>query len=158
MKAIRDAAEQILLTCCADLRAVIEGLDPEALMWRPAPDTSPIAILIRHCATGTPTLLGAAVTGRIDRKRYVEEERIPAFSDRVSDAAELRELIDRLEADSRRLVSQIPDDGLGAAVESIPPVEGPPTSRAYMLLHAVDHLREHVGHAQLTRQIWESGR
>jgi hypothetical protein len=137
---------------------VIDGLEPEALMWRPAPQTSPIAILIRHCATGTPMLLRAAATGRIDRKRYVEEERIPAFADRISDADELRALIDQMESDLRRLLPEMPDEGLEGAVESIPPAEGPPVSRAYMLLHAVDHLREHVGHAQLTRQVWEANR
>ena len=28
-------------------------------------------------------------------------------------------------------------------------------SGAWALLHAVEHLSEHVGHAQLTRQLWE---
>jgi hypothetical protein len=32
-------------------------------------------------------------------------------------------------------------------------LKGDPATRAYMLLHAVEHLREHVGHAQLTRQV-----
>ena len=28
-----------------------------------------------------------------------------------------------------------------------------PVTAAWALLHALDHLREHVGHAQLTRQV-----
>jgi hypothetical protein len=28
-------------------------------------------------------------------------------------------------------------------------------SGAWGLLHAIEHLSEHVGHAQLTRQLWE---
>jgi hypothetical protein len=31
--------------------------------------------------------------------------------------------------------------------------EEPPVTAAWALLHALEHLREHVGHAQLTRQL-----
>jgi hypothetical protein len=32
-----------------------------------------------------------------------------------------------------------------------------PVTAAWALLHALDHLREHVGHAQLTRQLFGAG-
>jgi hypothetical protein len=31
-------------------------------------------------------------------------------------------------------------------------------SGAWALLHAVEHLSEHVGHAKLTKQLWERRR
>ena len=30
-----------------------------------------------------------------------------------------------------------------------------PVTAAWALIHALVHLREHVGHAELTRQLWD---
>jgi len=102
---------------------------------------------VRHAATSTRTLLGAAATGRINRERYRDEERTPAFENRPATERELREVLDGLEADAARLLAETPVDRLGEQVILDGPVPGDPATRAWMLLYAVEHLREHVGHA-----------
>jgi hypothetical protein len=158
MQAIRDAAESILLGCCADLRAAVDGLDSEALLWVPAPETSPLATLVRHATSSARYLLGAAARGEADHARYSREERPDAYSGRPGDMAELNGLIDALAAEIPVLLAQTPDSGLEAVVTFNAPRDGAPPTRAWMLLHALDHMREHVGHAQLTRQMLDAGR
>ena len=156
MDAITAAAETILLGCCEDLRAVVAGSDAEALGWTPAPETSPIAVLVRHGATSVRYLLGAAATGRANRERYMAGERAAAFGEQSAEAGELLGLLDGLETDVRRLLAEVPVDRLAEPVAFEGAFEGTPPTRAWMLLHAVDHLREHVGHAQLTQQMYTS--
>ena len=156
MDAVKDAVEAMVRESCKDLRAALAGLDAETLARSPAPETSPLAVLVRHAATSTRTLLGAAATGRMNRQRYREEERTPAFDNRAATEAELNGLLDRLESDTSRLLAETPMEQLGEQVSWEGPVGGNPTTRAWMLLHAVEHLREHVGHAQLTRQVLDA--
>ena len=153
MDAVTAAAEEILLGCCKDLREVVSGLDVAALDWAPAAETSPIAVLIRHGASATRYLLGAAATGRANREQYIAGERAQAFAQRPADADELLGMLAGLEALVRHLVAELPVERLGEPVTFEGAFEGTPPTRAWMLLHAVDHLREHVGHAQLTRQL-----
>jgi hypothetical protein len=79
MDALTTAAETAVREACRDLRAAIEGLDSVQLARAPAPETSSLAVLVRHARTSTRTLLGAAATGRINRRRYRDEERTPSF-------------------------------------------------------------------------------
>ena len=36
------------------------------------------------------------------------------------------------------------------------PAQDRPIPAAWALIHALEHLREHIGHVGLTRQLWES--
>ena len=152
MNALKTAAREILDQCCADLRVVVHGLDAEALAWTPAPETSSIGTLVRHPTSATRFLLSSAATGHGDREHYRNVERAAAFAARETTADELIGLVDALEEDARRLVAETPLDRLDDAIVFQSPDEQPAT-RAWAFLHAIDHLREHVGHAQLTRQM-----
>src|SRR5215218_1105871 len=106
MDAVTQAAEAMVREACRDMRAAIAGLDTETLARAPAPETSSLAVLVRHSVTGTRALLGAAATGRMDRQRYRDEERTPAFRDRPATEGELAALLDSLEADAARLIAE----------------------------------------------------
>jgi hypothetical protein len=153
MDALKAATETAVREACRDLRAAIEGLDSDQLGRAPAPETSSLAVLVRHARTSTRALLGAAATGRINRRRYRDDERTPSFENQPANEAELREVLDGLESEATRLLAETPMDRLGEDVVLEGPEPGDPATRAWMLLHAVEHLREHVGHAQLTRQV-----
>jgi hypothetical protein len=65
---------------------------------------------------------------------------------------ELLAFVDRMAEDCRaRLDDQEPFD----ATASRPVPDDEPVSAAWALLHALEHLREHVAQAQLTRQLWQ---
>ena len=127
-------------------------MPPRRPCW-PAPDTSPLVVLVRHAVTSTKALLGAAATGRMNRQQYREEQRTPSFENRQGTEQELAALLDGLEADVARLLAETPLERLGDDIILEGAAPGDPATRAWMLLRAVEHLREHVGHAQLTRQV-----
>jgi len=134
------------------MRAAVADRCREALNRGPAPDTTTIAVLVANAVTSAKTLLDAALTGRMDRGHYMGTVRPAAFATRDADAAALLALLDDLARTAERLTTE------GVRADYAAPVayiggEGPPRTRAWCLLHAVEHLREHVGHAQLTKQV-----
>jgi hypothetical protein len=46
-------------------------------------------------------------------------------------------------------------DGLDLA-EEVPVPSGPARARFFFVAHSVGEAREHLGHAELTRQLWEA--
>jgi hypothetical protein len=152
MDAVKAAAREILDQCCADMRIAVNGLDAATLAKAPAPETSPLATLVRHTTSATRYLLGCAVTGRGDVKEYRGEIRPAAFAGDSAGADALIGLVDQIEEEGRRLIEAVPLEQLGERVVLDGSDEQGPT-RAWALLHALEHFREHVGHAQLTRQV-----
>jgi hypothetical protein len=152
MDAVTAAAREMLDECCADMRIAVKGLDPAILERRPAAEASSLAVLVRHAISATRYLLGLAATGRGDRDAYRGEVRPAAFANDPVAEGELIGIIDTLEDEARRLIASVPVDRLGDHVVFAGTTEQGPT-RAWALLHAIEHFREHVGHAQLTRQV-----
>ena len=132
------------------MRRAIAGAPPELLNWRPAgEDTNTIAVLAVHAATSTRWWLSVAITGEAP-----ERDRPAEFETTVSSAEELLSIVDPLASDSRELLrSQVPLD-LGAT-RTDPREGGASTTVAWALIHAIEHLQEHVAHTELTRQMWE---
>ncbi len=146
------AARALLSVGAADLRTTVAGLGTDGLNWSPAPETNSIAVLTAHACTSAMAHAESALTGRFDYGRYTAEERTPAFALTSATEAQVLAFLDRFDTFIARLgdAGPIADPG-GAVVVG----EGyPPRTRAWSLIHAVEHLREHVGHAQLTRQIY----
>ncbi len=147
------AAYEMIQTSIQDLRATVAGMDRAALNRAPAPETNSIAVLVAHAVTSATTLLEAALTGRMDRGHYMGTVRPAAFATRDADAADLLAQLDDLARTAERLTTEGARADYAAPVVYIGGAEGPPRTRAWCLLHAVEHLREHVGHAQLTKQL-----
>ncbi len=145
----------MLGVCVGDLRTTVAGVDTDSLNRAPAPGANSIAVLVTHAVTATRWLVDAALTGRMDRERYRREDRTPAFATKDADAARLLALIDDLEATAARLAAEGGKVDYAGAVEFEHAYEDGPRTRAWSLIHALEHLREHVGHAQLTRQVIE---
>lgn len=152
MDALTTAAQSILIGCCEDLRAAVSGLEEPALNWQPATDASSLSQLVRHGVSATRYLLTGAATGQVNRARYLSDERTPSFLPDEVSAARLTDLLGELEGQISTILSGAPGDRWREEV-AVQGGEGEPPTRAWMLLHACDHLREHVGHAQLTRQL-----
>ncbi len=152
MDGITQATRTMLDESCEALRITVNGLGPETLAREPAPEANSLATLVRHATSSTRFLLGCAATGSGDFARYRAGVRSAAFAGDEAMADELIGLIDALEEEGRRLIARMPTDALGETVALVGQTDNPPT-RAYVFLHALEHLREHVGHAQLTRQV-----
>jgi hypothetical protein len=147
------AASEIIGDSLRDVRAAVEGLSPEGLNWRPpADDTNSIAVLVVHVLHTTRWRLSVATDAPApDRDRPSE------FAFTASDASELLKFVDEMSGDCLRLLADAGDFDAGASRTSRPSYRPPETvTAAWSLLHAVEHLREHVAHLQLTRQLWEA--
>ena len=131
----------------AGLRDVVRGLDAAALNWAPAPDTNSIAALVVHTIGSEQEVLRTvrALAGERDR---------PAEFRATAGAAD--DLVARLDDADRYLdevaAAMTPEDL--AAVR--PRGDRPPQTGLYWLISNYGHAREHLAHAQLTRQLHEA--
>ena len=149
---ILTSARDLLRRARDDLRAAIDGLPPDALNWRPAGhDTNSIAAMATHSLTSTRWWLSVAVDEPLpDRDRDSEFEAL------ARDPTELLDFADRLFADCLALVDESRTVDWSALRSQGDPDTDIHLFAAWALLHALEHLREHVGQMSLTRQLWEN--
>jgi uncharacterized damage-inducible protein DinB len=148
------AARHMFDRCVADMRSAVEGASADALNWRPTLDeTNSIAILTVHAVTSSRTWFSVA-TGVPEPERDRDAE----FRTIAANADELLEVLDRVAAECRRVLATEDDiDWAAPRTPSRRPGSAPETITAgWTLLHALGHLREHVAHLQLTRQLWDA--
>jgi hypothetical protein len=147
------AARHLFDQSAAEMRASIEGASPEALNWRPAgEETNSIAVLAVHSLHSTRWWLSVAV-GEPEPERDRDSE----FVASADDAASLLAFLDSMTADCRALLStEETVDWWQPRTTTREQGDPDPLTAAWALLHALEHLREHVAHLQLTRQLWEA--
>lgn len=141
-----EAAREIFDESVDHLREAIDGLSPEALAWRPAGEESnPITVLAVHGMHSSRWWLTIARGLPLP-----ERDRPSEFEAESASGAELLSFVDEMAADchARLDASEAFDP---TAIRLLP--EGESVSAAWALLHALEHLREHVAQAQLTRQL-----
>jgi DinB superfamily len=142
-----EAARDIAGESLAALRAAVEGLAADDLNRRPAGDeTNPIAVLAVHAVSSTRWWLSVAFGFPPP-----ERDRPSEFRAETAGAEELLALVDPIADECRTLLAT--DGPFDAAAIREDPRDGERITAAWALMHAVEHLREHVAHAELTRQI-----
>ena len=145
------AARDILGDSLDELRKALDGCSAEQLNRRPAgEDTNGLAVLAAHALGSTRSWLSLAVGAPLperdrDAEFQVVEEDPAAFMERHDAlAGECRALLETDHPFEPARIGTAPWRTYG---------EEEPVTAAWALLHALEHLREHVGHAQLTRQL-----
>jgi len=148
---ILTSARDLLRRARDDMRAAVDGLPPDALNWRPAGrDTNSIAAMANHSLTSARTWLSVAVAAPLpDRDRPTEFE----FTTR--DSAELLARVDGLFEDCLSLIDSSRTVDWAALRKHWDPGRDIELFPAWALLHALEHLREHLGQMLLTRQLWQ---
>lgn len=145
------AARDILSDSLDELRKALDGCSAEELNRRPGgEETNGLAVLAAHALGSTRSWLSLAVGAALpqrdrDAEFLVVVENPAAFLGRVDAwAGECRALLE----------TDLPfDPSRTGAAPWRTYDQDEPVSAAWALLHALEHLREHVGHAQLTRQL-----
>lgn len=148
------AARFIAKDCFAALRSSIDGLPGEALDWRPAgEDTNSIAVLATHVMSSTRSWVCVAVDQPLP-----ERDRDSEFRARASDTTALLEWYDSMTGEINSLLknADVPDWSVVRKTHSRPGGKTEEVPAAYALMHAIEHLREHVAHCGLTRQLWDA--
>lgn len=147
------AARIITRTARDDMRAAVERLPAEGVNWRPPGDaTNSIGVLANHAWQSTLTWFAVAV-GEEAPKR----ERAAEFEVKYGSAEDLIAEIEHVCDECLALISK----ERGVIDWSEPRRHWDPETKieltaAWTLLHPLEHLREHVGHIGLTRQLWEA--
>jgi DinB superfamily len=141
------AARELFEEEVAQLREAIDGLPAEALAWRPpAEDSNTLTILATHGMHSTRWWLTIARGAPLpDRNRPSE------FVAEVGSVDELLAFVDAMATDC--LARLDPEEPFDPGAEREVP-DDDPVSSAWALFHALEHLREHVAQAQLTRQLY----
>ncbi len=157
------SARFVLKESLAELRAAVEGVPAEALNWKPAgEETNSIAVLATHVLSSTRSGLAIAVGAPLP-----ERDRPSEFLATEDDPLALLRLVDEMSAQCTVLLRDAgdvdwsatrgtharpagkADDGSWQPGEEEVPA-------AYAILHALEHLGQHVAHCSLTRQLCEA--
>lgn len=138
----------------AGLLQAVAGLPVEALDWTPLPrDTSSIAVLAHHCAGVVRLWCVEGLAGR-DTHR----DRAAEFAAGGKNAAVLADLINAAYDESEAAVRDVDP----AVLDRAQPLtlnhdrRGETHTGRFCITTAVGHVAEHIGHMQLTRQLWEA--
>jgi putative intracellular protease/amidase len=153
MHPVYAAANAMFNVALSDLLEVLATLDDEAVGWAPTPAVNTVAVLVRHAITATAFLAGTAAGLAPDRERYRSEERAAAFA---ASGVPVATLCDEVLALRNTRLPAILDHGTDATLAALAPwaMDTRHWSGAELLIHAFGHLREHTGHAGLTRDLW----
>jgi uncharacterized damage-inducible protein DinB len=145
LRRIEDLRQQV--------RDLIRDLPAEALNWCPIPGrdrevTNSLAVLAAHIAGAEHFWMGEVVGGHPPTR-----DREAEFSTHATDASELVQLLDTVGAETRQVLTSLHEvelDGVREARRLTVPVR-------WCILHVIDHTALHLGHMQLTYQLWAGG-
>ena len=127
----------------------LEGLPPEALDWRPGPEMNSIAVLVTHTAGAQRYWIGE-VAGQDPASRHRPSE----FEASNQSVESLTRRLDEVLAHSQQVLSQLEMEDLQEIRHDF--LFDDNVSVAWCLAHALDHTALHLGHVQITRQLWDN--
>lgn len=132
------------------VRDTIAERDTEAINWVPAPGTNSAAVLVVHTLGSEAEVLDV-VRGIANARDRASEFQVDALS-----AGDLLALLDAADGRLEEFAASVTADDLRAERER-PAAAGRLGARAgsFWLVNAYGHAREHLGHLQLTLQIFD---
>jgi hypothetical protein len=145
----------------AEVDELLADLPTEALLWKPF-ESSPwkgpsntLGQIIAHGISSTVYLLRRAewVAGKREWAAVDGDEGSNEFGPANLDPADLRERARRTLGISSDIIGPLNAADLDASRPHPKRAERVFTTR-HDVQHAIEHLSQHIGHAQLTRQLW----
>lgn len=152
--ALLASARYVVKEDLKDLIDAFDGLPGEALDWKPAgADTNSIAVLVTHVLHSTRSWMSVAVGAALP-----ERDRDSEFRVKSDDAKALTDFVHEFSRQIMGLLESVDEvDWRATRKTHARPGDAPETVPAsWALLHAIQHLREHIAHVGLTRQLWEA--
>lgn len=156
MHATYEAAANVADASVAMLREALAGLPGAALDWTPASGMSSVAVLVTHSAVATLAWAGVGAGVERSQETYREHDRAAAFRARGQSVEALLALLEPLPGDLRALFAAAAEGTLERETAWVDE-GGRRLTGVECLFRAVAHLREHVGHVQLMRDLWLAG-
>ncbi len=136
------------------LKETLAVLPDEALNYVPQPGLNPLAVLIAHSISATRFLFLLG-TGQVSSfVEYRNGSRAASFEAKGTGIAKVNAEVDAFLAELEGILAQ----GTEAHLADVPTYPGeddaPRRSGALCLIHGSAHLREHVGQAELMRDLF----
>lgn len=141
----------LLQDCHKGIREALEGLPSEALDWIPGQDMNSISVLVFHTTGSVRFWIGdiaAQEPSNRDRDAEFRAHNVgmDVLKKRLADNLEYaRYALDKMSLQDLETTRTRPSDGSELTV-------------AWALLHALEHATSHLGHIQMTRQLWEQSK
>jgi len=132
----------------SEILRTVRHLPAEALDWVPFPDGNSLSVLVVHTSGAEKYWIGDVVANESSARDRPAEFRVKNM--RLQDLeARLNESLGYAEL----VVGKLRLDDLEA--KRINPRDGQEVSVAWALAHVLKHTALHLGHMQLTRQLWD---
>lgn len=145
----------------AEVEQLLADLPPAALTWKPF-ESSPwqgaagsLGWLIAHAISSTVYLLKRAewTMGRIEWSEVQGDQGKEEFTTANYDPANMRARADAAQSYVQQMLDSLTYAELDASRPHVKRPELVFTAR-FDIQHAIEHMSQHIGHAQLTRQLW----
>lgn len=131
-----------------DFIATFDDLPDEALDWVPGADMNSFVVLVVHTTGSARFWIGDVALGEDSHRDRDSEFRAKGLTkDELK--AHFAAVEEYVRAGFKRLTLN------DLANTRVVPRRPEPVSGAYAILHALEHTGLHLGHAQITRQLWE---
>ena len=141
-----------------DLRGQVSGLiadlPAEALNWRPIEGkddhvTNSLAVLAAHLAGAEHFWIAEVIGGR-----PATRDRDAEFVTVAASTAELLQLLEKISLETREVLSSLSESDLNGTRQT----KGRIVPVRWCMLHVIDHTALHLGHMQITYQLWAGGK
>ena len=132
----------------AEILKAIQDLPVDALDWAPAPGANAMGALVVHLTGAERYWIGAVIGGEPSDR--VRESEFLADGLAVFDLQQRLDDLDRL---APTVLGALSLDDLARPCRV--PRDGRTVTVGWALAHTIEHTAVHVGHIQLTRQLWE---
>jgi len=135
------------------LTRAVDGLLDAGLNWRPGREMNALGQLARHIVAYQRVFFSFALgEPAVQSEAEVQEMHVHSFRDEPATQAEVTALLTeeyaRVEAELARL------DAMDLS-DQITTLRGTGRERRRFITQAMLHAQEHMGHAEITRQLWE---
>ena len=147
MRPILEAYLERLEALHGEIRRALAGLPPDALDWTPAPGMNSLGVLTAHLAGAARYWIGD-MAGEDSSGRVREAE----FQVKGRTTDRLAALLEETLQHSRKVIMGLAEEDLGAVRRS--ERDGETYTVAWCLAHALEHTGLHLGHIQITRELW----
>jgi uncharacterized damage-inducible protein DinB len=125
----------------------LDVLPPEALDWKPGPEMNSVSVIIVHLTGAERFWVGDVIMQDSSSRNREAEFRVAGMSK--------ADLIQRLNETEAYLTAAFEKLSLSDLdTERTHPRQGNQITVASALLHPLEHTGTHVGHIQLTVQLW----
>lgn len=144
-----------------EIQAILADLPAEALLWKPfegeawGNPCNTLGEIVAHAISSTVYLARRSdwVLGKIPWEEVDGDEGAEEFGPANHDVTHLQVRSQRMVETVNAILDTFDAQTLAASRPH--PVVQRPVNVRYDIQHAIEHMSQHIGHAQLTRQLWE---